>query len=134
MLWFKLLWRLWSRLHIIHVMATRTHVTNRIKETNLKHCVRFVFEHCLKCSEPDPSQSTLKSPAVWTYSLNAHFHDSHSLSHDQYPIKHSLSQLETKGIHTVWQNCHHVQKKRNIQGKKVIQLVISNAHHYSVPE
>jgi hypothetical protein len=33
-------------------------VFDGLAEPNLEHCVRFMFEHCLKCSEPDPGQSS----------------------------------------------------------------------------
>ena len=77
---------------------------------------------CLLCSP--------KSPVVWTYSLDAHFRDSHSLAHNHFPIKYRPSQLETEEIQIIWENRHQIRKKRNMKGKKTIPLVISNAHHY----
>ena len=54
-----------------------------------------MFPLCVQYAPP-------KLPAVWTYSLDTHFCDSHSLSHDQFPIKHHLSWSETEGIQIVW--------------------------------
>ena len=114
---------------------------------DMKHskCVNLIqFKYAIAATSLENSPCTnvpvicpicsLKSPAVWTYSLDAHFCNSHSLSRDHFPIKHHLSRSEREGIQIVWENQHQVWKKRNIQGKKVLPLVISNAHHYGAPE
>ena len=113
-----------------------------MKHSKCVNLIRFKYAIAATSSENSPCTNVPimcpicppKSPAVWTYSLDAHFRDSHNLSRDQFPIKHHLSRSETEGIQIVWENRHQLRKKRNIRGKKVIPLVISNAHRYSSQE
>ena len=76
---------------------------------------------CLLC--PD------SSPAVWAYSLHAHFRGRHRLqSTSHFLIKISLSQSEKDGIRKVWNSRFKVQRPRKLRMKKKPSLAISEAH------
>ena len=69
------------------------------------------------------------SPAVWRYSLYAHFRGKHCLqSHAHFPIKYSLSQSEKDGMQNIWNSRYKLPKPRNLKSKKSTALHISEAH------
>jgi hypothetical protein len=69
------------------------------------------------------------SPAVWMYSLYAHFRGKHRLqSHAHFPVYFSLSQSEKDGLQKVWSLQYKVPKPRNLKSKKNPSLHVSEAH------
>ena len=69
------------------------------------------------------------SPAVWRYSLHAHFRGQHRLqSPDHFPIKFSMSQSEKNGMRKVWNSRFKVQRPRKMKPKNKPALAISEAH------
>ena len=76
--------------------------------------------HCLICGP--------KQPAVWRYSLEAHFRMRHNLAPADFPVRIQLSTSETEGLKVIWKNRFQMRKKRNLKKKKVLPLVISTAH------
>lgn len=70
------------------------------------------------------------APAVWKYSLHAHFRKRHRLqSPAHHPIKVLLSQSEKDGMRQVWKSRHKVQRPRKRKLKNKPLLAISEAHH-----
>ena len=68
-------------------------------------------------------------PAVWRYSLQAHFRRQHLLqSHSNFPIKVSLSQSEKDGMQEVWTSRRMVQRYRKSKPNNKPLLTISEAH------
>lgn len=69
------------------------------------------------------------SPAVWRYSLHAHFRGQHRIqSPADFPIKISLSQSEKDGMRKVWNSRFKVSKPRKTKLKNKPALTISEAH------
>ncbi|KAH9170291.1 hypothetical protein EDB89DRAFT_2190372 [Lactarius sanguifluus] len=69
------------------------------------------------------------SPAVWTYSLHAHFREQHRIqSPDNFPITICLSQSEKDGMRKVWNSRFKAQKQRKTKPKNIPSLVVSEAH------
>ncbi|KAH9009790.1 hypothetical protein EDB85DRAFT_2282777 [Lactarius pseudohatsudake] len=80
--------------------------------------VPIICPHC-----PDDS------PAVWTYSLHAHFRERHHIqSPDNFPITICLSQSEKDGMRKVWNLQFKAQKQRKTKLKNMPSLAISEAH------
>ncbi len=70
------------------------------------------------------------SPAVWTYSLHAHFQGRHRLqSPAHFPIKVGLSQSEKNGMQQVWNSRFKVKRHRKTKSKNKPLLAILEAHH-----
>ncbi|KAH8976596.1 hypothetical protein EDB92DRAFT_1248155 [Lactarius akahatsu] len=70
-----------------------------------------------------------ESPAVWTYSLHAHFRERHRIqSPDNFPITICLSQSEKGGMRKVWNSRFKAQKQRKTKPKNMPSLAISEAH------
>jgi hypothetical protein len=69
------------------------------------------------------------SPAVWTYSLHAHFRGRHCLqSPAHFPIKVCMSQSEKNGMRRVWNARFKTQRPRKTKPKNKPSLAISEAH------
>ena len=100
--------------------------------------VRFNYKNASESSEKCPysnvpitcSLCPLGSPAVWTYSLKAHFRGCHRLtSRAHFPIPIEQSQSEKDGMKRVWQahlkNC----KSYSLKNRQCAPpLAISEAH------
>ncbi|KAI9430288.1 hypothetical protein H4582DRAFT_1824492, partial [Lactarius indigo] len=70
------------------------------------------------------------SPAVWTYSLYAHFRGQHCIqSLDDFPITICLSQSEKDGMQKVWNLQFKAQKQHKTKPKNILSLAVSEAHH-----
>ena len=106
------------------------------KKSTCVNMIRFTYATAAISSEASPCSNVPvicslcpeNSPAVWTYSLHAHFRAQHflrSLAH--FPIKIFLSQSEKDGMARVWISRLTVQRPRKMKQKKP-SLAISEAH------
>lgn len=70
------------------------------------------------------------SPAVWRYSMKAHFERHHPLSvaSPTYSAKWTLSDFEVEKIEELWSSMGTKRAKKKGKGKANVPLVISEAH------
>ncbi|KAI0296797.1 hypothetical protein BC826DRAFT_1090964 [Russula brevipes] len=103
--------------------------------------VRFNYKNAATSSEVSPCSNVpincplcpLHSPAVWTYSLRAHFQGRHRLtSTAHFPIQVELSQSEKDGMRRVWK-ARFKQRKSYHKKHCNSPLAISEAHRSKLP-
>jgi len=107
-----------------------------IKRSNCINLMRFQYVSAGTSSESAPCTNipiicpicNPKSPVIWTYCLDSHFRNHRELVPVDFPIKQQLSTSETEGMRTIWKNRYQIKKKQNLKNKKILPLVISNAH------
>lgn len=70
------------------------------------------------------------TPAVWRYSMRAHFEHYHPLSASipKYSSMWTLSNFEEHEIHELWKKRNNTKPKKKGKGKGSVPLVISEAH------
>jgi hypothetical protein len=75
------------------------------------------------------------SPAVWKYSLKAHFRECHRLINpSHFPCPVGQSQSEKYGMKIVWQGCFKKRKSYNSKSKRLApHLAVSEAHRPGLP-
>jgi hypothetical protein len=108
------------------------------KKSNCPNLVRFNYMNAATSSESSPCTNIpvvcplcpTGSPAVWTYSLHAHFRERHRLtSVAHFPTRIQLPQSEKDGMQHVWKACfkHHKSyySKKRWRNRP---LAISQAH------
>jgi hypothetical protein len=107
------------------------------KKSSCVNMIQFNYATASTSSEASPCSNVPiacplcpgNSPAVWTYSLHAHFRGRHRLqSPAHFPIRVSLSQSEKDGMQQVWKSRFKVQRRRKTKPKNKPSLVISEAH------
>ncbi|KAI9430083.1 hypothetical protein H4582DRAFT_2064198 [Lactarius indigo] len=107
------------------------------KKSKCANMVHFNYATASTSSEASPCSNVPivcphcpdGSPAVWTYSLHAHFRDRHRIqSPDDFPITVCLSQSEKDGMRKVWNSRDKAQRYRKIRPKNKPSLAISEAH------
>jgi hypothetical protein len=108
------------------------------KRSNCPNLVRFNYMNAATSSESSPCSNIPAvcplcpsgSPAVWRYSLHAHFRERHKLtSVAHYPSRIQLSQSEKDGMQRVWKA--RFKQHKTYRSKKKLQnppLTISQAH------
>ena len=101
------------------------------------HLIRFNYATASTSSDSSPCSNVpmtcplcpRDSPAVWRYSLHAHFRGQHCIqSPADFPIKISLSRSEKDGMQKVWNSRFKVVKPRKMKLKNKPALTISEAH------
>jgi hypothetical protein len=117
--------------------ASERSTVNFTKST-CPNLVRFNYKNASESSEKCPCSNVpitcslcpLGSPAVWTYSLEAHFQGRHRLtSHAHFPIPVEQSQSEKDGMKRVWLACLKNCKSYNSKKKwHTPPLAILEAH------
>ncbi|KDR76610.1 hypothetical protein GALMADRAFT_139524 [Galerina marginata CBS 339.88] len=75
-----------------------------------------------------------KQPAVWRYSLYAHFHMKHDLASADFPIQIQRPTSETNGLEEIWKKRFQIPKKRVFKNRKILPLIISTAHSVGLSE
>ncbi|KAN0115728.1 hypothetical protein V8E52_006674, partial [Russula decolorans] len=119
-----------------------------------RHTVEFTKSHCLnlvRFNYKNATESTKKSPcsnvpticplcapgspAVWKYSLEAHFRNRHRLTNpSHFPCPVGQSQSEKYGMKIVWQGCFKKRKSYNSKSKRLApHLAVSEAHRAGLP-
>jgi hypothetical protein len=108
------------------------------KKSNCPNLVRFNYTNTATSSESSPCSNipivcplcSTGSPAVWMYSLHAHFRERHRLtSVAHYPSRILLSQFEKDGMNCVWKACFKQHKSYHSKKKpRNPPLLISQAH------
>jgi hypothetical protein len=108
------------------------------KKSNCPNLVRFNYMNAATSSESSPCSNVpvvcpicpIGDPAVWSYSLHAHFRERHRLtSAANFPSNVKLSQSEKDGMQRIWKarfnrpKSYHSKKKRQNR-----PLAISQAH------
>ena len=119
--------------------ASRGYSVN-MKDSSCMNLIRFKYATAATSSENSPCSNVpvicplcpQRAPAVWSYSLDAHFRDRHKLVPAYFPIKIQLSASETEGMKTIWDHKYQLRKKRNLKGKKNLPLDISASHSYGL--
>jgi hypothetical protein len=108
------------------------------KKSNCPNLVRFNYMNAATSSESSPCSNVpvvcplcpTASPAVWTYSLHAHFRGRHRLTTAaHFPTRVQLSQSERDGMHRVWKA--RFKQHKSYRSKKKLRnppLAISQAH------
>lgn len=100
--------------------------------------VQFNYKNASKSSERCPCSNVpitcplcpQGSPAIWTYSLEAHFRGHHRLtSHTHFPIPVEQSQSEKDGMKQVWHSHLKNHKSYNSKNKRrTPPLTVLEAH------
>jgi hypothetical protein len=119
-----------------------------------RHTVEFTKSHCLnlvRFNYKNATESTKKSPcsnvpticplcapgspAVWKYSLEAHFRNRHRLTNpSHFPCPVGQSQSEKYGMKIVWQGHFKKRKSYNSKSKRLApHLAVSEAHRAGLP-
>lgn len=108
---------------------TRTTCVNKFK---------FNYKTASKSSTSSPSSNVPLqcpicgpgSPAVWRYSMEAHFirHHPLSVSIPRYSSEWVLSNFEEHEMHEMWKKRNNKKAKKKGKGKANVPLVISEAH------
>ena len=93
--------------------------------TEIAPCTNIPI-HCPLCGP--------KQPAVWRYSLGAHFQMKHDLQPADFPIRVQQSKSEKNGLEQIWKKRFQIRKKRNLKNKKALPLNISTAHSVGLSE
>ena len=93
--------------------------------TEIAPCTNIPI-HCPLCGP--------KQPAVWRYSLGAHFQMKHDLQPADFPIRVQQSESEKNGLEQIWKKRFQIRKKRNLKNKKALPLNISTAHSVGLSE
>ena len=97
--------------------------------------VRFNYATAARSSDGSPCSNhpincplcPVKSPAIWTYYLHAHFHERHKLTMPaQFPMTFEISKSEENGMRQLWDQ-RFVTRKPRKRNKKAA-LVLSEAH------
>lgn len=108
------------------------------KKSNCPNLVRFNYMNAATSTENSPCSNVpvvcplcpAGSPAVWTYSLHAHFRERHRLtSQAHFPTRIQLSQSEKDGMYRIWKA--RLKQPKSYRSKKKPRnapLTISQAH------
>jgi hypothetical protein len=110
------------------------------------HCpnlVRFNYKNAAESTEKSPCSNVPticplcppRSPAVWKYSLEAHFRECHRLtSPSHFPCPVGQSQSEKYGMKKVWQGRFKKRKSYYSKSKRLApRLAVSEAHRSGLP-
>jgi hypothetical protein len=107
------------------------------KKSSCVNMIHFNYATASTSSDASPCSNVLitcplcpdDKPAVWTYSLSAHFKERHCLQNPAlFPIKVSLVQSEKDGLQRVWGSRFKAQKPCKTKAKNRPSLAISEAH------
>jgi hypothetical protein len=125
------------QLYLRKPRGTSANVSVDYKKSSCVNLIHFNYATASTSSEASPCSNVPiscplcpdGSPAVWKYSLYAHFRGRHrQKSHAHFPIKVSLSQSEKDGMRNIWHSRYKLPKPRNLKSKKKAALTISEAH------
>ncbi|KAH9031260.1 hypothetical protein EDB84DRAFT_1271103 [Lactarius hengduanensis] len=123
------------QLYLRKARGTAGSVSVDHKKSSCVSMIRFNYATASVSSEASPCSNVPitcphcpdNSPAVWTYSLHAHYRARHRLSPTNFPITISLSQSEKDGMRQVW-NSRFKAQRRKTKPKNQPSLAISEAH------
>lgn len=125
------------QLYLRKPRGTSANVSVDYKKSSCVNLIHFNYATASTSSEASPCSNVPiacplcpdGNPAVWTYSLYAHFRGKHRLqSHTHFPVKFSLSQSEKDGIRHIWNSRYKHPKPRKLKPKKKSTLSVSEAH------
>jgi hypothetical protein len=112
------------------------------KKSKCPNLIRFNYRNAEASSGSSPCSNVpvicphcpTGSPAIWTYSLYAHFRERHRLSSvTHFPLRVQLSQSEKDGMQCIWKTRFNQPKSYRSKKKKNAPLVISQAHRSRIP-